>query len=41
MAKVAGSELQCNVADNCVQLHGGMGYAWESKIARAYADARV
>ncbi len=35
------TELQCKVADVCVQLHGGYGYMWEYQVARAYADARV
>lgn len=41
MAKYATTELQCKVADECVQLHGGYGYIWEYAVARAYADARV
>jgi alkylation response protein AidB-like acyl-CoA dehydrogenase len=40
-AKYNMSELQCKVADECVQLHGGYGYMWEYGVARAYADARV
>lgn len=40
-AKYNMTELQCKVADECVQLHGGYGYMWEYGIARAYADARV
>ena len=41
MAKYSLTELQCKVADECVQLHGGYGYIWDYPIARAYADARV
>jgi alkylation response protein AidB-like acyl-CoA dehydrogenase len=41
MAKYAATELQCKVADEAVQLHGGYGYIWEYDVARAYADARV
>ena len=41
MAKYWCSDLQCKVMDECVQLHGGYGYVWESPITRAYADARV
>jgi acyl-CoA dehydrogenase len=41
MAKYATTELQCKVADEAVQLHGGYGYIWEYDVARAYADARV
>ncbi len=40
-AKYNMTELQCRVADECVQLHGGYGYMWEYGVARAYADARV
>ena len=40
-AKYNMTELQCNVADECVQLHGGYGYMWEYGVARAWADARV
>jgi len=41
MAKYLLSDLQCKVADECVQLHGGYGYIWEYDVARAWADARV
>ncbi|HEY8358855.1 MAG TPA: acyl-CoA dehydrogenase family protein [Ramlibacter sp.] len=41
MAKYWTSDLQCQVMDQCVQLHGGYGYMWEYPITRAYADARV
>jgi|TARA_B110000977_G_scaffold4655_1_gene6677 acyl-CoA dehydrogenase len=40
-AKLIATELQCEVIDECVQLHGGYGYMWEYPVARAYADARV
>jgi acyl-CoA dehydrogenase len=40
-AKYNMTELQCKVADECVQLHGGYGYMWEYGVARAWADARV
>ncbi|WP_194975622.1 acyl-CoA dehydrogenase family protein [Aquiflexum lacus] len=40
-AKYLMSELQCNVSDECVQLHGGYGYMWDYAVARAFADARV
>ncbi|WP_192349669.1 acyl-CoA dehydrogenase family protein [Algoriphagus sp. Y33] len=40
-AKYNMTELQCKVADECVQLHGGYGYMWDYGVARAYADARV
>ena len=40
-AKLMSTELQCQVMDECLQLHGGYGYMWEYPVARAYADARV
>merc|ERR1712168_313365 len=41
MNKYAMTDLQGEVADRCVQLHGGWGYMWEYDVCRAYADARV
>ncbi len=41
MAKWWGSQMQCEVADECLQLFGGYGYMNEYAIARAYTDARV
>ncbi|TAE75445.1 MAG: acyl-CoA dehydrogenase [Bacteroidetes bacterium] len=41
MAKYKLTDLQCKVADECVQLHGGYGYMWEYLVGRGYADARV
>ena len=41
MAKLWGSETQCRVLDDLLQLWGGYGYMNESLIARMYADARV
>ena len=41
MVKYWLTDLQCKVADECVQLHGGYGYIWDYQIARSYADARV
>ena len=41
MAKCHMTDLQNKVADKCVQLHGGMGYMWETPICRAYVDGRV
>jgi alkylation response protein AidB-like acyl-CoA dehydrogenase len=40
-AKLKSSEVQNSVADACLQLHGGYGYMYESRIARAWQDARV
>jgi acyl-CoA dehydrogenase len=41
MAKYWCSETENRVIDECLQLHGGYGYMWEYRVARAYADARV
>ena len=41
MVKLTTTEIQCQVADECLQLHGGYGYMWEYDVARAWADARV
>ena len=41
MAKWWCSQKQCEIVDECLQLHGGYGYMWEYPIARMYADSRV
>ncbi|MBO6544426.1 MAG: acyl-CoA dehydrogenase family protein [Alphaproteobacteria bacterium] len=41
MAKYWVSDTQCEVVDECLQLHGGYGYMNEYPIARMYRDARV
>merc|ERR1711931_430195 len=41
MAKYWCSELENKVAADCLQLHGGWGFMWETKIAKMYAAARV
>eukprot|EP00121_Abeoforma_whisleri_P014594 Awhi_evm1s13459 len=41
MAKYKGTDLQCAIADDCVQLHGGWGYMQEYAVCRAFTDARV
>jgi alkylation response protein AidB-like acyl-CoA dehydrogenase len=41
MAKWWTTELQKQVVDRCVQLHGGYGYMLEYPVAKAYLDARV
>jgi alkylation response protein AidB-like acyl-CoA dehydrogenase len=41
MAKWFLSDLQGEVLDACVQLHGGYGYMREYEVARWWADARV
>ena len=40
-AKWWSSEIQNEVLDHCVQLHGGYGYMNEYRVARAWQDARV
>ncbi|HLY56920.1 MAG TPA: acyl-CoA dehydrogenase family protein, partial [Stellaceae bacterium] len=39
--KLATSEIQWRVADQCLQLHGGAGYMTEYEIARIFTEARV
>ncbi len=41
MAKWWVSQIQCEIMDECVQLHGGFGYMDEYQISRLYTDARV
>ncbi|PHR83380.1 MAG: acyl-CoA dehydrogenase [Colwellia sp.] len=41
MAKLVGSELQGQMLDELLQLHGGYGFMTEYKISRAWVDARV
>ncbi|WP_019959879.1 acyl-CoA dehydrogenase family protein [Woodsholea maritima] len=41
MAKYWVSDTQCEVIDECVQLHGGYGYMNEYPVARMWRDARV
>ena len=40
-AKLLATELEGEVIDTCVQLHGGAGYMEEYEIARMYTDARI
>lgn len=40
-AKLLGSELEGEVVDACLQLHGGNGYMDEYRISRMYRDARI
>jgi acyl-CoA dehydrogenase len=40
MAKIVGTELGFNVADRCMQIHGGMGLALEMPISKMWRDAR-
>ncbi|MDP6621430.1 MAG: acyl-CoA dehydrogenase family protein [Alphaproteobacteria bacterium] len=41
MAKLKGGKLVREVADWCVQFHGGTGYMWETRVNRFYRDARL
>ena len=41
MAKYWGSQIQNEIMDECLQLHGGYGYILDYPISRMYADARV
>nr|EJJ01534.1 acyl-CoA dehydrogenase, C-terminal domain protein [Rhodococcus sp. JVH1] len=40
-AKWWSEEIQNEVLDSCVQLHGGYGYMNEYRMARAWKDARI
>jgi citronellyl-CoA dehydrogenase len=40
-AKLFASQMVCEVADECIQIHGGYGYMKEYEIERAYRDARL
>jgi len=41
MSKMLISDLENEIIDECLQLHGGYGYMDEYPIAQMYADARV
>ncbi|QSE80599.1 acyl-CoA dehydrogenase family protein [Rhodococcus koreensis] len=41
MAKLWGSEKQCEIVDRCLQIFGGYGYTMEYPIAQMYTAARV
>lgn len=41
MAKVVAGDLVAEIADTCLQFHGGWGYIEEYPIARAWRDARL
>lgn len=40
-AKYLASELENEVMDECVQIHGGAGYMAEYRISRMFTDARI
>ncbi len=41
MAKLFASETATFVADQAVQIHGGMGYSKELPVERYYRDAKI
>jgi len=41
MAKLKAGRLSRQVADECLQFYGGMGYMEETRISRAYRDSRL
>ncbi|MEM7019126.1 MAG: acyl-CoA dehydrogenase family protein [Pseudomonadota bacterium] len=41
MAKWWTTQKQCDIVDECLQLHGGYGYMSEFPIAKMYVDSRV
>ncbi|HTP52669.1 MAG TPA: acyl-CoA dehydrogenase family protein [Anaeromyxobacteraceae bacterium] len=41
MAKLVACDLAQDVAYDCMQLHGGMGYVTETDVARAWRDLRL
>merc|ERR1719376_261545 len=41
MAKYWSTDLEDKVAGDCLQMHGGWGFMWETNIAKSYASARV
>jgi len=41
MAKLLSATVACDVADGCLQLHGGHGYSMEFPIQRGWRDTRL
>ena len=41
MAKWWCTQANCEVVDECLQIHGGYGYMTEYPIARMYVNARA
>ncbi|MCJ7773742.1 MAG: acyl-CoA dehydrogenase family protein [Desulfobacterales bacterium] len=41
MGKLFAGRIMHEIADGCLQMHGGMGYMSEMKISRAFRDSRL
>ena len=41
MAKLLSAQMACEVADECIQIHGGWGYMKEYEVERHYRDMRL
>ncbi len=41
MAKLHSSRIACEVADECIQIHGGAGYMKEYNVERIWRDTRL
>ena len=41
MAKLHAARMACEVADECIQIHGGAGYMKEYGVERAWRDMRL
>lgn len=41
MVKLKAGRLGREVSDACLQYWGGMGYMWDSPVARSYRDSRL
>jgi alkylation response protein AidB-like acyl-CoA dehydrogenase len=40
-AKLYASRIACEVADECIQIHGGAGYMREYGVERVWRDLRL
>ena len=40
-AKLLATRMHFQVADACLQLHGGLGYMMETPVQRAWRDSRL
>jgi citronellyl-CoA dehydrogenase len=41
IAKLKAGRLQREIADTCLQFHGGLGYMEESWVSRYFRDSRL